>query len=61
VGRTTLVIAHRLATIRHATRIVVVADQGIVESGTHHELLALNGVYRQLHDAQYREEVLVAD
>ncbi len=61
VGRTTLVIAHRLATIRHASRIVVVADGGIVESGTHQELLALDGVYRQLHEAQYREEVLVAD
>lgn len=54
VGRTTLVIAHRLATIRNATRIVVVTEQGIQESGTHVELVAMNGVYKQLHDAQYR-------
>ena len=60
VGRTTLVIAHRLATIRHATRIVVVTEQGIEESGTHHELLAAAGVYKQLHDAQYREGAPVA-
>lgn len=61
VGRTTLVIAHRLATIRHADRIVVVTEQGIQESGTHQELLSHNGVYRQLHDAQYREEMPTAD
>lgn len=61
VGRTTLVIAHRLATIRHADRIVVVTEQGIQESGTHQELLGQDGVYRQLHDAQYREEVPTAD
>lgn len=61
VGRTTLVIAHRLATIRHANRIVVVTEQGIQESGTHQELLSQDGVYRQLHDAQYREEMPTAD
>lgn len=54
VGRTTLVIAHRLATIRNATRIVVVTEQGIQESGTHQELVTQDGVYKQLHDAQYR-------
>ncbi len=53
VGRTTLVIAHRLATIRKADRIVVVADQGIVEEGTHRDLMAANGAYRQLHEAQF--------
>ncbi len=61
VGRTTLVIAHRLATIRHADRIVVVNEQGIQESGTHSELLAQDGVYRQLHEAQYRQEKSPAD
>lgn len=61
VGRTTLVIAHRLATIRHADRIVVVTEQGIQESGTHQELLSQDGVYRQLHNAQYREEMPTAD
>ncbi|MFC5648074.1 ABC transporter ATP-binding protein [Paenibacillus solisilvae] len=53
-GRTTLVIAHRLATIRKADRIVVVTEQGIEEQGGHEELLALNGVYTRLHHAQFR-------
>lgn len=52
-GRTTLIIAHRLATIKHATRIVVVNEDGIAEEGNHEELMALNGVYRNLHDAQF--------
>ncbi|MCA9834369.1 MAG: ABC transporter ATP-binding protein [Thermomicrobiales bacterium] len=56
VGRTTLVIAHRLATIRHADRIVVVTEDGIAEQGSHKELLAQDGIYRQLHNAQYEEE-----
>ncbi len=53
VGRTTLVIAHRLATIKHADRIIVVAEQGIAEQGKHEELLQANGVYTRLHQAQY--------
>lgn len=52
-GRTTLIIAHRLATIKHATRIVVVNEDGIAEQGTHEELLALNGAYKKLYDAQF--------
>lgn len=55
-GRTTLVIAHRLATIRNADRIVVVTEKGIVEQGSHTDLVNLNGVYRELHDAQYQGE-----
>ncbi|MGX7352180.1 ABC transporter ATP-binding/permease [Enterococcus canis] len=54
-GRTTLIIAHRLATIKHATRIIVVSEQGILEEGTHEELLARDGHYRRLHDAQFRK------
>ena len=54
-GRTTLVIAHRLATVRNADRIVVVTEQGIAEQGTHGELLAANGVYRDLHTAQFAD------
>jgi ATP-binding cassette subfamily B protein len=50
-GRTTLVIAHRLATIRNADRILVVADQGIAEQGRHEELLAAGGSYSRLHGA----------
>jgi ATP-binding cassette subfamily B protein len=52
-GRTTLVIAHRLATIRHADRIVVVSDAGVVEEGTHEQLYAARGAYRVLYDAQF--------
>jgi ATP-binding cassette subfamily B protein len=52
-GRTTLVVAHRLATIRNADRIVVVGTDGIVEQGTHAELLARRGDYARLHDAQF--------
>ncbi len=54
VGRTTLVIAHRLATVQNADRIVVVDQTGIVEQGRHGELLELDGVYTRLHDAQFR-------
>ncbi|MBX3144472.1 MAG: ATP-binding cassette domain-containing protein, partial [Trueperaceae bacterium] len=51
-GRTTLVIAHRLATIRDADRIVVVDETGIAEVGSHEELMARPGIYRQLQLAQ---------
>jgi ATP-binding cassette, subfamily B, putative efflux pump len=55
-GRTTFVIAHRLSTIRSADQILVLEAGEIVERGTHAELLALNGRYRQLHDKQYSFE-----
>ncbi|MEO3947753.1 ABC transporter ATP-binding protein [Gorillibacterium sp. CAU 1737] len=52
-GRTTLVIAHRLATIKEANRIAVVTEQGITEQGKHEELIAAGGVYSRLHYAQF--------
>jgi subfamily B ATP-binding cassette protein MsbA len=55
-GRTTFVIAHRLSTIMSADQILVIEEGRIVERGTHAELLALNGRYRQLYDKQYRLE-----
>jgi subfamily B ATP-binding cassette protein MsbA len=55
-GRTTFVIAHRLSTIRSADQILVLEAGRIVERGTHQELLAANGRYRQLYDKQYRLE-----
>jgi ATP-binding cassette subfamily B protein len=52
-GRTTLVSAHRLATIQHADRIVVVDESGIREQGRHADLLAAGGTYGRLHRAQF--------
>ena len=52
-GRTSFVIAHRLSTIRDADRIVVMVDGGIVEQGTHAELLAAGGAYYRLYAAQF--------
>ena len=49
-GRTTLVIAHRLSTVKNADKIVVVGQDGILESGTHQELLAKDGVYAKLYN-----------
>ena len=53
-GRTSIVIAHRLSTILKADRILVVTDGVIAEEGTHDELLAKNGVYRELYETQFR-------
>jgi subfamily B ATP-binding cassette protein MsbA len=55
-GRTTFVIAHRLSTIRSADQILVLEGGEIVERGTHRQLIALNGRYRQLYDKQYHVE-----
>ena len=52
-NRTTLVIAHRLATIRHADRIVVLTKDGICEEGTHDELMACKGLYYDLYMSQF--------
>lgn len=55
-GRTTFVIAHRLSTIRSADQILVLEHGEIVERGTHEQLLAVDGRYKQLYDKQYRFE-----
>jgi ABC-type multidrug transport system fused ATPase/permease subunit len=53
-GRTSITIAHRLATVRHADRIFVLDDGRIVESGSHNELLAAGGLYARLYRIQFR-------
>ena len=55
-GRTSLVIAHRLSTVRNADLILVVNDGKIVEQGTHQELLAAEGPYYRLYTRQYEDE-----
>ena len=54
-SRTTFVIAHRLSTIMNADKIVVLDDGRIVEQGRHSELLGKSGLYRRLHDMQFRD------
>lgn len=53
-GRTTFIIAHRLATIQHADRIVVLTKEGIKEQGRHEDLLEMDGMYRRLYETQFR-------
>lgn len=54
-GRTSVIIAQRLSTIKHAHRIVVLKDGRVAEEGTHDQLLALDGEYARIYDLQYRE------
>lgn len=57
-GRTTIVVAHRLSTIKNANRIFVVNAGVIVEEGSHEELLSLNGIYAKLYNLQFRNDLL---
>jgi subfamily B ATP-binding cassette protein MsbA len=59
-GRTSVVIAHHLGTIRHADVIFVINDSILVEQGTHEALLALNGVYAEMHRIQNPEGMEIA-
>lgn len=52
-GRTTIVVAHRLSTIKNADEIIVLTDKGIEEQGTHDELLTKDGAYKELYEAQF--------
>ena len=53
VGRTTMVIAHRLSTVQKAERVVVLNDGCIAEQGTHEDLLSVDGLYRRLVERQF--------
>ena len=52
-NRTTIVIAHRLSTVRNADEIVVIADGSVAERGTHADLLAKNGIYAKYYNMQF--------
>ena len=54
-GRTTIVIAHRLSTVKNADEIIVIDEDGVVERGTHEQLLQKGGMYAQLYHSQFRE------
>jgi ABC-type multidrug transport system fused ATPase/permease subunit len=60
-GRTTLIVAHRLSTVRAADRIVVIERGRIVEDGTHQQLYSRGGLYRKLCDEQFRQESAPAE
>ena len=58
---TTLVIAHRLSTVEHANRIVVIENGMVAESGRHDELLGNNGTYARLYRLQFKDELAIAE
>ena len=55
-GKTTIIIAHRISSIQHADKIIVLDNKKIAEKGTHEELLKLNGIYKDLYEKQQLEE-----
>jgi ATP-binding cassette subfamily B protein len=56
-GRTTIIVAHRLSTIKNADEILVLTDQGIAERGSHEQLMNQQGIYYTLFQAQYKGQV----
>jgi ATP-binding cassette subfamily B protein len=60
-GRTSFIIAHRLSTIRNADQVVVLHNQGVIERGTHNELMAANGFYARLYKLQFEKPEITED
>ncbi|MBD8068471.1 ABC transporter ATP-binding protein [Bacillus sp. PS06] len=58
-GRTTIIIAHRISSLKHADEILVLDEGAIVERGKHEELVELNGAYRRIYDIQYKDQKAV--
>lgn len=56
-GRTTIVVAHRLSTIKNADEIAVISDGKILEQGNHEELMKKSGIYRELYNLQFRQKI----
>jgi ATP-binding cassette subfamily B protein len=56
-GRTTVVVAHRLSTIKNADEIIVITDQGILERGRHEDLIQQDGIYAELYNSQFKNMV----
>ncbi len=59
-GKTTIIIAHRLSTVRNADQIIVLQDTHIAEAGTHQELVSMGGLYYRLYNAQRKLQHLTA-
>ena len=54
-GRTTIVVAHRLSTVKNADEIIVITPGGIAERGTHEQLMQLGGIYKGLYEYQFKD------
>jgi ABC-type multidrug transport system fused ATPase/permease subunit len=54
--RTTIIISHRISTIRNATKIIVISDGEVIESGNHESLMRQKGTYFEMHEQQLRQE-----
>ena len=54
-GRTTIVVAHRLSTVKNADEIVVITPNGVIEHGSHQQLINLNGMYSKLYQYQLKD------